>query len=356
MIRNTNRLIIETFQFKPFPLTKQKSSPHHSYLKKKLLIDNKIKYIIFVYLSYEYDKGVMWLSNNHWGEDQVSVLFHAEICVHSVKAHYIIISNKSDELFYMLYVRNTNYSKFLLMKLCPKTDPSRITLILKVKLTFCCTRSHWGAAGTALLWKSPYQQTAKVNYVRESESHKETADVIRASWWRDHATFIDRSAMNTDNKGQKSQKNQTWSPKMRICCLPEDAECRACHTNTNYPYGLFGVGTSLPHDQTTVVWQTERTLTRLCWPCGCCSEGLVGCSPHPRAAANNHNFMISNQYGKKISKFLFAVSCRIGKKKTKKPRCISTIVADAQVRKGSAIQDVWKEHQTHLSPPSKAHR
>lgn len=109
----------------------------------------------------------------------------------------------------MLSIRNTSYSKFLLMKLCPKTDPSRIILILKVKLTFCCTRSHWGAAGTALLWKSPYQQTANVSYARESESHKETADVICASWWRDRATFIDRSAMNTDNKGQKSQKKTT---------------------------------------------------------------------------------------------------------------------------------------------------
>lgn len=178
-------------------------------------------------------KVSMWVSNNHWGEDQISVLFHAEICVHSVKAHYIIISNKSDSLFYMLYVRNTNYSKFLLMKLCPKTDPSRITLILKVKLTFCCTRSHWGAASTALLWKSPYQQTANVSYARESESHKETADVICASWWRDHATFIDRSAMNTDNKGQKSQKKtQTWSPKMRICCLPEETQSAAHVTPT----------------------------------------------------------------------------------------------------------------------------
>lgn len=128
-----------------------------------------------------------------------------------------------------------------------------------------------------------------------SESHREITDALCASWWWDHAIFINRSAINTDNKGQKSRENQIGSPKMRICCLPEEAECSACHTNTNYPDGLFGVGRrSLHHDQITVVWQHERTLTRLCWSCGCCSEGLVGCSPRPRATANNNNFRISN--------------------------------------------------------------
>lgn len=155
------------------------------------------------------------------------------------------------------------------------------------------------------LRSSPYQQRAKVSYIRESKSHRDTADVICASWWRDHATFINRSATNKDNKGQKSRQNQMMSPKMRICLPPEGAECSACHTNTNYQYGLFVAETSFPHDQFTVVWQTERTLTRLFWSCGCCSEGLVGCFPHPRATTNNHNFTIWNRYGKKISKFKY---------------------------------------------------
>lgn len=188
----------------------------------------------------------------------------------------------------MLYVRNTNYSKFLFMKLRLKTDPSGITWIWKIKLTFDCTRSQWGAAHIALVWKSPYQQTANVS-LRQRVRVIQGDHVIRASWWQDHATFINRSAINTNNKGQKPRQNQMWSPKMRICFPPEDTECSACHANTNYPHGLFGVGTSLPRDQITVVWQTERTLTRLCWSCGCCSEGSVGCSPLPRAATNNHD-------------------------------------------------------------------
>lgn len=106
-------------------------------------------------------------------------------------------------------------------------------------------------------------------------------------------------------KGRNHDKTKMWSPKMRICFPPEDTECSACRTNTNYPHGLFGVGTSLPRDQITVVWQTERTLTRLCWSCGCCSEGSVGCSPRPRAATNNHGIKI--KFGWKINSFFFAV-------------------------------------------------
>lgn len=64
------------------------------------------------------------------------------------------------------------------------------------------------------------------------------------------------------------------------------------HQHRNHPHVLFGVGMALPRDRRTVVWSTERTLTRLCCPYGCCSEGLVGRSPHPRAAANTHRRMM----------------------------------------------------------------
>lgn len=66
---------------------------------------------------------------------------------------------------------------------------------------------------------------------------------------------------------------------------------RTSHQHRNYPYGVFGVGMALPRDQPTVVCLIQRTLTRLCWPCGCCSEGRVGRSLHLQAAAHKtHRF------------------------------------------------------------------
>lgn len=101
----------------------------------------------------------------------------------------------------------------------------------------------------------------------QSQSCTERADVIRPTWWPDHATFINRAAINTDNKGQKHEKTKRGLQKIRICCLPEDAECSACLSSANYPHGLFGVGRSLPwpHYCCLTNWKHTHTSLLVMW-------------------------------------------------------------------------------------------
>lgn len=98
--------------------------------------------------------------------------------------------------------RTQNCSKFLLTKLHPKTDPRGICDFENDFVLHKVTRV------TALLWKSPYQQTADVSYIRESPSHRQTADVICARWWPDRATFINRSARNRQQRERNHKSSK----------------------------------------------------------------------------------------------------------------------------------------------------
>lgn len=243
--------------------------------------------------------------NNDQAEDQVSVLFHAEICVHSVKAHYIIPSNKSDWLFYMLYVWNTNYEA------TPENRPEWNHFDFENKVDFLLHKVTLRSSTCSFGVEKPLSTNSKCD-LRQRVRVIQGDHVIRASWWRDHATFINRSAINTNNKGQKSRQNQTWSPKMRICFPPEDTECSACITPTRTTRTAC------------LVWERHYPVTRLLL-----SDKLKGHSHvfvgHVVVVVKDRwdallilrqlqTTTISNQFGQKINSIFFAVSCIIGQK------------------------------------------